>query len=154
MRNWIDVSFQNFSRQKGQHNENKSGILMLICANLGNRMYCTDPRSSLLHDLPPSEAGTWLKKFERQPASGWDDVIDYCGWREVPSVNLWSENNALLPLELQQQMAALAGCEFETCSAGHMAMLSQPSRVVEVIRKAAGETLWENPRLLVPRRSC
>lgn len=104
-------------------------------------MYCKDPRSNLLHDLPDFEAEAWLKKFECQPAFEWDDVIDYGGWKNVPSVYLCCLNDALLPLELQQQMAALAGSEIQTCSAGHMVMLSQPDRVVEVIRKAAGEAL-------------
>lgn len=80
------------------------------------------------------------QKFECQPASGWDDVVNYCGWK-VLSVYLCSENDALLPLELQQQMAVLAGSEVETCSAGHMVMLSQSSRIIEVIRKATGEEL-------------
>lgn len=104
-------------------------------------MYCKDPRANLLHDVPASEVEIWLEKLECQPASGWDNVVDYCGWKEVPSVYLCSENDALLPLELQHQMAALAGSMVETCSAGHLAMLSQPGRVVDVIRKAAGETV-------------
>lgn len=104
-------------------------------------MYCKDPRANLLHDVPASEAEGWLQKFECQPATGWDDVIDYCGWKVVPSVYLCSENDALLPLEMQRQMAALAGSKIETCGAGHLAMLSQPGRVIEVVRKAAGESV-------------
>lgn len=107
----------------------------------GNRMYCKDARKNLLHDVAPADADGWLQQFACQPAAGWDDVVDYCGWKHVPSVYLCSEQDALLPLDLQRQMAALAGSVVETCSAGHLAMLSQPDRVVRVVRKAAGEVL-------------
>ena len=33
----------------------------------------------------------------------------------------------------------MAGAETESCDAGHMAMVSRPERVMEFVRKAAGE---------------
>ena len=51
------------------------------------------------------------------------------------------ENDATTTLGLQKELAALARSEVETCSAGHMAMLSQPGKVVEVVRRAAGESV-------------
>ena len=46
----------------------------------------------------------------------------------------------MIPLRFQKQIAAGAGAETEDCDAGHMVILSQPERVAEFVRKAAGET--------------
>ena len=45
----------------------------------------------------------------------------------------------IIPLEFQHKMAAMAGARMESCEAGHMVVLSQPERVVEVVLGAAGE---------------
>jgi len=107
----------------------------------GDRMYPLDPPASLFHDLSPSEAESWVKKVEFQPASGWEREVGYCGWKDVPSVYLMCEKDLIVPFPYQQQCSQLAGSEIEICGAGHMVMLSQPEKVVEVIRKAAGETV-------------
>lgn len=104
-------------------------------------MYCKDPIANLFNDLPPKEAEAWAKQLSFQPASGWNQVITYTGWKEVPSVYLTCENDKVLPPDFQQHFAQNAGSEIVNCSAGHMPMLSQPEKVVEVIRKAAGETV-------------
>jgi pimeloyl-ACP methyl ester carboxylesterase len=72
-----------------------------------------------------------------QSAEGWNDVITYGGWKDVPSVFLIAEEDKVLPLELQRQFAAMAGSEVETVKAGHMVILSQPEKCLEVILKAA-----------------
>lgn len=53
---------------------------------------------------------------------------------------LLAEEDKVLPPELQAQCAALAGAVVEKVKAGHMLMLSQEGRCLEVIlRAAAGE---------------
>lgn len=104
-------------------------------------MFCKDPRNSLFNDMSDAEAEKWAAVLECQPSSGWNDKCTYAGWKDVPSVYLVCENDAAIPLELQMQVASLAGSEVVTCSAGHMVMLSQPEKVVEVVRKAAGESI-------------
>lgn len=99
-------------------------------------MYCLNPTSLLFNDLPPTEASFWTSKLQCQPASGWDDVVSYVGWKNVPSVYLVCEKDALLPPEMQIQMAERAGSEIEKCNAGHCCMLGKPERVVEVVLKA------------------
>jgi len=49
------------------------------------------------------------------------------------------EGDALLPPRVQVEMAEMAGAEVERCGAGHMVLLSEGERVVEVVRRAAGE---------------
>jgi hypothetical protein len=91
--------------------------------------------------MSDAEAEKWIKPLECQPSSGYNGKCTYAGWKDVSSVYLVCENDAAVPLPLQMQMATLAGSEIVTCSAAHMMMLSQPDKVVEVVRKAAGETL-------------
>ncbi|KAL8943472.1 MAG: hypothetical protein Q9211_000969 [Gyalolechia sp. 1 TL-2023] len=107
----------------------------------GNEMYCKDPAALLFNDLDPSTASSWVSKLRCQPSSGWDDVVDYAGWRNVPSVYLICEQDAILNPALQEQMAKMAESQVERCSAGHCSMIGQPEKVVEVLRRAAGESL-------------
>ena len=104
-------------------------------------MYCKDPLALLFNDLPNDEARSWAGKLQCQPASGWDGKVTYGGWTQIPSVYLLCEQDAVLPLELQKKMAGLAGSEIENCAGGHMVPLSQPNKVVEVVRRAAGEVV-------------
>jgi len=107
----------------------------------GDRMYCKNPISNIFSDLPTSEAENWLTKLDCQPAFGWNEEVTYGGWKDVPSVYLCCKNDTIVPVQMQLLMAGVAGSEIEYCSAGHMVMLSQPDRVVELVRKAAGENL-------------
>ena len=104
-------------------------------------MWCKDAKAALFNDLTDDEAETWLARLQHQPASGWGDKITYVGWKDIPSVYLCAERDALLPSSIQLQMAGMAGSQVETCNSGHMVMLSQPEKVVEVIKKAAGEVI-------------
>ncbi len=103
-------------------------------------MHPRSPLKTLFNDIPAPLASPHLSNLSFQPATGWDDErISYCGWRHVPSVYLVCEADALLPPAVQRQMAQVVGAEVETCSAGHMVVLSQGEKVVEVVRRAAGE---------------
>ena len=44
-----------------------------------------------------------------------------------------------MPPLLQRQFAAMAGSEVVVVEAGHMAMISQPEKVAEIVVKAAEE---------------
>ena len=96
-------------------------------------MRCVDPEKSLFGDLPPEEAAKWAKDLQIQPADGWDDVVTYGAWKDVPSVYLVCEGDACLPPAMQLQMAERAGSSVEKCAAGHMPMISVPEKVVEVV---------------------
>lgn len=102
-------------------------------------MYCLNARQALFSDLPDAEAESWLSKMQCQPAEGWNDVITYGGWKDVPSIFLVAEEDKVLPPELQRQFAAMARSEVESVGAGHMVMLSQPGKCLEVILRGAGE---------------
>lgn len=103
----------------------------------GGALHCLTPEKLLFNDLDDETAKTWVKKLQSQPASDWDDAITYCGWKDVPSVYLVCEGDRCVPAPVQLQLAETAGSQIEKCAAGHMATVSMPEKVVEVIVKAA-----------------
>lgn len=104
-------------------------------------MFCSTPEKLLFNDLSSEEAARWVQNLSCQPSRDWDDVVDHAGWKDVPSVYLVAEDDALLSKNMQLEMAKTAGSKVETCSAGHCCMIGQPERCAAVVRKAAGEVL-------------
>ena len=100
----------------------------------GGALNCRNARRSLFHELPEAEADSWMAKLQPQPAHDWDRELTYCGWMELSSVYLVCEADRLLPVDLQVQLAEIAGSEFLRCEAGHMVHLSDPGKVVEVVK--------------------
>jgi len=81
-----------------------------------------------------------VKALKPQLAAGWDDTVTYSGWKEVSSLSLVCEKDAILPEAMHYGFAQLAGSKIERCSAAHMVQISKPEKVVEVVRAAAEET--------------
>jgi pimeloyl-ACP methyl ester carboxylesterase len=103
-------------------------------------MWCKDPRQLLFNDISDEhQAWKWVGHLKPQPASGWDDVTKYAGWKDVKSYYLVCENDKVLPDALQVQCAQLAGAEIVRCEAGHMVQITMPEKVVEIVRRAVGE---------------
>jgi pimeloyl-ACP methyl ester carboxylesterase len=102
------------------------------------QMYCRDARSTLFDGFEDEEAEMWMGAMQCQPAEGWADVVTYGGWKDVPSVYVVAKEDKALPAEMQRQMAEMAGIEeVVSVRSGHMVMLSQPEKCLEVILKAA-----------------
>ena len=102
----------------------------------GGASYCAQPELLLFNDIPEEVKAKWLAELRPQPAQGWDGVVSYTGWKDVPSTYLICEGDKLLPATLQEQLAMLANSKIERCSGGHLAQLSQPQKVMEVIKMA------------------
>ena len=103
-------------------------------------MYPVNPLPSLFNDFPADEASAYAQALSWQPSTYIESIyVSYCAWKEIPSVYLCCAQDRVIPLEVQRQIAAMAGAETESCDAGHMVILSQPERVVEFVRRAAGE---------------
>jgi len=100
---------------------------------------CPAPRVELFNDLDDDTAEKWIGELKSHPADGWDGTITYCGWQHVPSVYLVCEADARISPERQLRLAEMAGSKIVTCPAGHMAQLSMPEKLVEVIKNAAVE---------------
>lgn len=103
-------------------------------------MYCRDPVHTLFNDLSAAEAEKHAQELSWQPATYVESIyINYCAWKDIPSVYLCCTRDQMIPLGFQHHIAVMVGAETESCDAGHMVVLSQPERVVEFVRKAAGE---------------
>lgn len=103
-------------------------------------MHCITPEKTLFNDLDDAATQKWTEALKPQPAEGWDDTITYCGWKEVPSVYLVCEKDQVIPPPMQTQIGEMAGCKMESCDAGHMAILSVPEKVAEVVKSAVHAT--------------
>ena len=103
-------------------------------------MYAKSPLTTLFHDFPAAEAEIHARPLSWQPATYIESVhVSYCAWKDIPSVYLFCTQDRIIPLEVQCKIAAMAGARTESCEAGHMVILSQPDRVVEVVLGAARE---------------
>lgn len=66
-------------------------------------------------------------------------MITYAAWKEISSIYLVCEDDKVLPAEMQRRLAAMAGSEVMSVKNGHMVMLSNPEKSLEIILKAAAE---------------
>ena len=76
-------------------------------------------------------------KLHTQPAEGWDSAVTHCGWQDVPSVYVVCTRDAALPEALQLQLAGSASSKVEKVDAGHMAHVSKPKEVADLVIGAA-----------------
>lgn len=89
---------------------------------------------NLFHDFSPEEAERWASRLQHQPGREWDQVVRFCGWKEVPSVFILAEKDRLLPASVQEKFAALAGSSaIIRVDAGHMLQLSRTEEVAKII---------------------
>jgi pimeloyl-ACP methyl ester carboxylesterase len=98
---------------------------------------CKDPRNLLYSDFSDEEANKWLPGLQHQADRGWATALQYCGWREVPSVYIICEGDKILPADIQEQFAGLAGSEIVRVGAGHMVQLSQTEKLADIIASHA-----------------
>ncbi|RBA15801.1 hypothetical protein FPRO05_12408 [Fusarium proliferatum] len=98
---------------------------------------CKDPRNLLYSDFSDEEVNKWLPGLQHQADRGWATKLQYCGWREVPSVYIICDGDKILPAELQERFARLAGSEIVRIGAGHMVQLSQTEKVADIVASHA-----------------
>jgi pimeloyl-ACP methyl ester carboxylesterase len=70
---------------------------------------------------------------------------DVPGWRAIPSWCMVAGNDATIPPEAQRAMAARAGAVTAEVPSSHVAVISRPHEVAEVI--AAAANAYRFPRL-------
>lgn len=89
---------------------------------------------NLFHDFSPDEAQRWASRLQHQPGREWDQVVRFCGWKEVPSVFILAEKDRLLPASVQEKVAALAGSKtIVRVDGGHMLQLSRTDEVASIV---------------------
>ena len=104
-----------------------------------------NPRATLFSDLEDSEADFWTQPLQPQPTAGWDGIIAEAGHESVSCAYLICENDAVVPLAMQQQIASSVKVFTSTSIAGHMVMLSQPDTVVQFVEQSVSRFMAKPP---------
>ncbi len=71
--------------------------------------------------------------------SAFEDTMGTPAWKSLPSWYLVAANDEALPPEGQQQIASRMGATTAEAASGHLAMVSHPDAVAELIEAAAKE---------------
>src|ERR687895_1179993 len=66
-------------------------------------------------------------------------TISEAAWRSKPSWYLVATDDRMIPPQAQREMSARAGATVEEVAASHSLYVSQPTAVVELVKKAASE---------------
>ena len=104
----------------------------------GDYLWAKNPRRSLFGDLPDAQAEKWTKRLKHHPARNYHSKTTHEPWKYVPCVYLKCADDATIPVEVQSVLASkIPDCEVEVCYSGHCPFLSQPTKVVQAIVKAA-----------------
>jgi pimeloyl-ACP methyl ester carboxylesterase len=69
--------------------------------------------------------------------SAFDDVMGVPAWKSQPSWFLVATNDEAIPPDAERQFAARMGATTVEIPASHVAMVSHPGEVVDLIEKAA-----------------
>src|SRR5208282_5415418 len=94
-------------------------------------------------DLSEAEGLKWAALMPGHAIGSFVAKMSYGGYKYVPVTYLLCEGDKILPPDFQKSMIEYARTVTEStvdvvsCTAGHGAMISQPDKVVETIRKAA-----------------
>ncbi len=87
-------------------------------------------------DVPPARARVMYAVQQALASSAFTDVMGTPAWRSLPSWYLVAANDEAIPPDAERQFAARMGATVEVPSS-HVAMVSHPADVAELVEKAA-----------------
>ncbi|KAI8315092.1 FAD-dependent monooxygenase azaH [Colletotrichum sp. SAR11_59] len=94
---------------------------------------------AFFNDMSADAAKPWIDEFVHHPAHGWGTKIEYAGWHDVPVDYIICERDQIIPMPMQETVAAGAEAKVYRLDAGHMAQLSRTkdlaNLIVEAIRR-------------------
>jgi pimeloyl-ACP methyl ester carboxylesterase len=88
-------------------------------------------------DVDPVKARVLYAVQQPISMSAFDDVMGVPAWKSQPSWFLVATNDEAIPPDAERQFAARMGATTVEVSAGHLAMVSHPEAVTELIQAAA-----------------
>jgi pimeloyl-ACP methyl ester carboxylesterase len=88
-------------------------------------------------DVEPARARVLYAVQQPLASSGFTDVMGVPAWKSLPSWYLVSQNDEAIPPDAERQFAARMGATTVEVPAGHVAMVSHPTEVADLIEKAA-----------------
>jgi pimeloyl-ACP methyl ester carboxylesterase len=90
-------------------------------------------------DVDPIQAKVLYAVQQALASSAFTDVMGVPAWKSLPSWYLVAQNDEALPPDAQRQLAARMGATIVEIPSSHVAMISHPSEVADLIEKAAEE---------------
>jgi pimeloyl-ACP methyl ester carboxylesterase len=88
-------------------------------------------------DLEPTRARVLYAVQQPLASSAFTDVMGVPAWKSLPSWYLVAENDEAIPPDAERQFAARMGATTVEIPASHVAMVSHPAEVAELVEKAA-----------------
>jgi pimeloyl-ACP methyl ester carboxylesterase len=88
-------------------------------------------------DVDPTQAKVLYAVQQALASSAFTDVMGKPAWKSLPSWYLVAQNDAALPPDAQRQLAARMGATIAEIPSSHVAMVSHPQEVTELIETAA-----------------
>ncbi|KAI8183532.1 FAD-dependent monooxygenase azaH [Colletotrichum sp. SAR 10_86] len=91
---------------------------------------------AFFNDMSAEAAKPWIDEFVHHPAHGWGTKIEYAGWHDVPVDYIICERDQIIPMQMQETVAAGAEAKVYRLDAGHMAQLSRTKELANLIVEA------------------
>jgi pimeloyl-ACP methyl ester carboxylesterase len=88
-------------------------------------------------DVEPTRARVLYAVQQPLAASAFTDVMGVPAWKALPSWYLVAENDEAIPPDAERQFATRMGAKTVEIPSSHLAMVSHPADVVELVEKAA-----------------
>jgi pimeloyl-ACP methyl ester carboxylesterase len=88
-------------------------------------------------DVDPIQAKVLHAVQQALASSAFTDVMGVPAWKSLPSWYLITQNDEALPLDAQRQLATRMGATVVEIPSSHVAMVSHPQEVAELIETAA-----------------
>jgi pimeloyl-ACP methyl ester carboxylesterase len=88
-------------------------------------------------DVDPVRARVLHATQQALSASTLEDVMDIPAWKSLPSWFLVATNDEAIPPDAERLFASRMGATTVEVTAGHLAMISQPDKVIQLITTAA-----------------
>src|SRR5256885_6619228 len=88
-------------------------------------------------DVDPTQAKVLYAAQQALASSAFTDVMGVPAWKSLPSWYLIAENDEALRPDAQRQLAARMGATIVAIPSSHVAMVSHPQEVAELIETAA-----------------
>jgi pimeloyl-ACP methyl ester carboxylesterase len=88
-------------------------------------------------DVEPARARVMYAVQQALASSAFTDVMGTPAWKSLPSWYLVAQNDEAIPPDAERQFAARMGATTVETPSSHVAMVSHPAEVTELIEKAA-----------------
>ncbi|MEY9910174.1 pimeloyl-ACP methyl ester carboxylesterase [Catenulispora sp. MAP12-49] len=96
-----------------------------------------DPRAQLYADVPGPLAEQAIADLVEQRVQPWVDRVSAAAWHTIPSAYIVTEQDASLPVDLQEEMSAHTK-QVRRMATSHSPFLSQPAELAALLDEIVG----------------